>query len=296
MKVLILGATGMLGHKLYQVLGDRYEVYGTVRQDRSVLDRYGFFDRRRIIGNVDAADIGSVRRSLDIVQPDVVINAIGAVKQTAAAKDLASAIRINSILPHDLAILTGNVGSRLITISTDCVFSGVRGDYDESDLPDASDPYGISKRLGESCGPHVLVLRTSIVGRELASRHGLVEWFLSNRGKSVNGYVYAVFNGLTTIALAKLLGHLVAEYPRLGGLYHVSSEPITKFDLLETLNKAFATETLISPSYDVVIDRSLDSSEFRSVTGWHPPGWGEMIEEVAADSSPYETWRLSKRV
>ncbi|HEY2846949.1 MAG TPA: sugar nucleotide-binding protein, partial [Pyrinomonadaceae bacterium] len=203
MKVLILGATGMLGHKLYQDLGQNFEVWGTIRGEVSELDVYGFYNAEKIIGSVDAADIGSVQRALNIACPDVVVNAIGAIKQVAAGNDPIDALTVNSIFPQKLAKLTDHRGARLITVSTDCVFSGKKGNYNETDSPDATDLYGISKRFGEPSGAKVLTLRTSIIGRELRSQHGLVEWFLSQRGTTVPGYVNAVFSGLTTIALAR---------------------------------------------------------------------------------------------
>jgi len=294
MRILIFGATGMLGHKLYQVLGPAFDTWGTVRGNAVDLQRYGFYDRSRIVAGVEASNLESVRQTLEFVAPDVVVNAIGAVKQVPAGEDPDLARSVNSAFPHGLADLMRKGGARLITISTDCVFSGKKGNYSESDIPDATHVYGVSKKLGEPVGENVLVLRTSFVGRELQSRHGIVEWFLSNRGGTVPGYVKAIFSGLTTLSLSHLIEVLIAQHPELSGLYHVSADPISKFDLLVALNQAFATEIDIAASYEVEIDRSLDSSLFRSATGWHPASWSEMVSEMAADPTPYGPWRGSQ--
>jgi dTDP-4-dehydrorhamnose reductase len=291
MRVLIFGATGMLGHKLYQQLSLSFDIYGTVRGQASDLHFYELYDSNKIIGNIDAGDIESVRRALDTAIPDVVVNAIGLVKQLDAVSDPELARAINSDFPQMLARLTRERGSKLIAISTDCVFGGAEGNYTESDIPDATDPYGTSKRAGEPEGPNVLTLRTSIIGREIRNRHGLVEWFLSNAGQAVKGYVNAIFSGLTTLAIGRLVSDLVAYHSALTGLYHVSADPISKYDLLVALNEAFATGTHIEPSDELAIDRSLDSSRFRAATGWKPQTWAEMIRDMAADPTPYDAWR-----
>jgi dTDP-4-dehydrorhamnose reductase len=296
MKVLVLGATGMLGHKLCQELALDFEVYGTVRGDGVDLGRYEILDPEHVIGGTSSEDIGSISRAIQSAEPDVVINGIGAVKQTQAGSEWQSATAINSVLPHNLALLTQDSGARLISVSTDCVFSGRRGNYRETDIPDAEDPYGVSKRLGEPRGGNVLVLRTSIIGRELRSSHGLLEWFLSNRGSTIQGYVDAIFSGLTTVAFARLLRSVIMGHPELSGLYHVSSEPISKYDLLVSLNTAFATKANVLRSSRLKINRSLDSSVFRAATGWRPSGWDEMIAEMTADPTPYERWRGSESI
>ncbi|MFL6374784.1 MAG: dTDP-4-dehydrorhamnose reductase family protein [Pyrinomonadaceae bacterium] len=290
MKVLVLGATGMLGHKLYQELGGNFDVHGTIRGNASDLEHYGFYKLNKIIGGVDAEDPDSIARALDATSPTVVINAVGAVKQVAAGQDPVHALTVNAIFPHKLARLTQERGARLITISTDCVFSGKKGSYTEAEEPDACDLYAISKRFGEPTGANILTLRTSIIGRELSSQHGLADWFLSQRGKTVKGYVKAVFSGLTTIALAHVIADVITRHPDLSGLYHVSAAPISKYDLLIAIDRWFATKTVVEPSNDLVIDRSLDSSAFRMATSWKPATWNEMIAEMAKDETPYDRW------
>jgi dTDP-4-dehydrorhamnose reductase len=279
----------MLGHKLYQELGQRFDVYGTVRGEASELDVYKFYDPDKIIGGVLAEDVESVRRALGFAEPEVVINAIGLVKQLVGLDTQPMEV-VNSVFPKTLAALTAQQGSKLFVISTDCVFSGKRGNYTESDIPDASDPYGVSKLSGEVIGTNVLTLRTSIVGRELRTQHGLVEWFLSQRGKEVKGYVNAIFSGVTTIAFARIIETIIVEKPDLQGLWHVSSSPISKYDLLSEINRIYAADVDIVHSSELDIDRSLNSTRFRRETGLIPIAWPEMISEMAADRTPYDEW------
>lgn len=187
--------------------------------------------------------------------------------------------------------LATDCGFRLITLSTDCVFTGEKGNYTEDDFPDARDLYGISKLLGEINNNNCLTIRTSIIGRELDSAHGLVEWFLSNRGKTIKGYLNAIYSGFPTIILAEILSGIIADSPRLQGIYHVSSDTINKFELLGLLNKYYKANAVIEPFEDFIVDRSLDSSVFRQATGFSPLTWEQMIEYMVSDPTPYETWK-----
>ena len=277
----------MLGHKLVQVLATDADVWATVHSDAESLARPGIIEPSRIIPNTEASDVNSIKSAIDKAEPDVVINAIGIVKQLPTANDVISALSINSIFPHQLARLSGEMGFRGITISTDCVFDGRKGNYSEGDVPDAADLYGKSKQLGEVDAPNFLTLRTSIIGRELGTAHGLVEWFLSNRGGAVKGFTKAVFSGFPTIILAELIGKLIREHPDLRGIYNVSADPIDKYRLLTLLNDAYRANVEITPSDELVIDRSLDSARFREATGFRPAPWPEMIERMAADTTPY---------
>jgi len=289
MRVLILGAGGMLGHKVWQVLRDRFDCRAAVRT-RSPLP---LFEDHRVIDGFDAADFEGVTRLITKIRPEVVVNCIGVVKQLAAAHDPIASITLNSLFPHVVARACGEVGARMIHISTDCVFAGRRGDYAEDDLPDATDLYGRSKLLGEVPSPH-LTIRTSIIGRELRTANGLVEWFLSHRGGSVRGFTKAVFPGVTTTTLANMLATAIEQHPGLHGLYHVAAEAISKYDLLVMLNEAFDAGVAITPDDSVVIDRSLDATRFRSATGLVPPSWPEMIAALAAESPHYERWRKTE--
>jgi dTDP-4-dehydrorhamnose reductase len=290
MRVLIFGISGMLGHKLYQRLGGRFDVLGTLRTGFQSVARFGVFDPDTVIENVDVFDLDSVRRAIEQARPDCVINAVGVIKQLPSAKDVIKTLTINSIFPHRLSELSREFGFRLITISTDCVFDGAKGNYSESDPPDARDLYGMSKLLGETNADNALTIRTSIIGRELDTSHSIVEWFLSNRGGCVNGYTTAIYTGFPTVVMADILADLVARHPDMHGVWHVASDPITKFDLLALVNKYYDAKVRIEPSNEVALDRSLDPSRFRAATGFSPPSWEEMIALMAADSTPYDHW------
>ena len=291
MRILILGAAGMLGHKLWQAYRDRFDAWVTVRSAYRDYARYGLFDAQRMLGGVDAFDFDTIVRAFATVRPDVVINAIGIIKQLPTAKDPIISLTVNSLFPHRLANLCQAAGARLIHISTDCVFSGHKGLYRETDVSDAEDLYGRTKFLGEVSAPGCLTLRTSIIGREMQTTSGLVEWFLSNRGGKVRGYNRAIYSGFTTLALARIIADVLEHHPDLTGVYQVSSEPIDKYTLLCLLRDAFHAPIEITPYPDVQIDRSLDSHRFRAATGFVPPSWPELIGELAADPTPYEQWR-----
>lgn len=291
MRILIFGASGMLGHKLYQQLRSRFEVVGTIRSSFDSISRFDLFEENSIIENVDVLNIESVRRAIEKIKPHVVINAAGVVKQDPASEDVVRTLSINSVFPQHLGELSQHFGFRLITISTDCVFSGAKGNYTEADIADASDLYGISKFLGEVRRNNCLTIRTSIIGREITEDHSLVEWFLSNRGKAVYGYVNAIYSGFPTFVFSEIISTIIFDHPKLCGVYHVSSDPINKCELLSLLNKNYGAGVMIEPYEDFVIDRSLDSSAFGHATGFSPLPWEQMIVQMAADPTPYEEWK-----
>jgi dTDP-4-dehydrorhamnose reductase len=291
MKLLILGGSGMLGHKLLQRLSGDLEVYATVRDDGKRLVQLGLAIGRQIVSGIDVRDDLAIRNVIDRLRPDAVINAVGVIKQLPSSNDVINTLTINSILPHKLGLLSREFGFRLITISTDCVFSGSKGNYSESDLADALDLYGRSKNLGEVTDPNCLTIRSSIIGREISTSHSLIEWFLSNRGSSVKGFANAIYSGFPTIVFADIIGNLLLGHPELSGLYHISSDPIDKFRLLTLVNEVFDAGIAIERDEEFRIDRSLDSTRYRTATGFTPPDWEAMIERMASDPTPYEEWR-----
>lgn len=290
MRVLVVGATGTLGHRLCLEWAERFECYGTGREPVAapVADLLAGVT---LIDGVSAERPESLGTAFQRARPEVVVNCIGAVKQAEAGQQAVPAIRINSLFPHELAALCGEQSARMVHISTDCVFSGNRGNYNEDDVPDATDIYGRSKLLGEVAGDGLLTLRTSLIGRELRGTLGLLEWLISNRGGSVRGFERAVFSGFTTRALAAELAFLIEEHPELDGIWHLAAEPIDKLSLLTKLNDALELGIEIVPDEDVVIDRSLDSSRLGHITGRRPPAWDDMVSELAADETPYEEIR-----
>jgi dTDP-4-dehydrorhamnose reductase len=291
MRVLILGGAGMLGHKLWQVLSSRFDTWVTVRSSYSAYARYDLFDRAKVLGGVDVSDFDSIIRAVSTVRPDVLVNAVGVIKQLPTAKDPIVSLTINSLLPHRLALLARASNARLVHISTDCVFSGNKGMYTESDIPDPTDLYGRSKLLGETNQEGCVTLRTSIIGRELQTTSGLVEWFLGNKGKTVRGYTNAIYTGFPTLHLAHVIADLIEFHPELSGLYQVSSDPISKYDLLCLVRDAYGIPIDVVPYDGICIDRSLDSTKFRTTIGFKSPPWPELVRAMAADPSPYESWR-----
>jgi len=283
MRVLVLGATGMLGNAVLRTLADSvgYEAFGSARSSAPVRSLREDL-RARVQVGIDVERFDTLAGLFDRVRPDAVINCVGLVKQLAEAEDPLAALPINALLPHRLSRLCSLVGARLVHISTDCVFSGAKGCYREGDMPDAQDLYGRSKLLGEVTGDaHAITLRTSIIGHEIGRAHGLVGWFLEQSG-TVNGYRRAIFSGIPTVELACIIRDRVLPNRQLQGLYHVSAAPIDKLSLLQTVALQYRHAVEIIPDDRVNIDRSLDSSRFRNATGYTPPDWPELVRRMHA--------------
>jgi len=290
-RILIIGATGMLGHVLFRHLSanPEYEVFGTSRSIGGLHAVFPSHLTRRFRQYVDADNFDSVIRALASIQPDIVINCIGLIKQLPLSSDPLSAITVNAQLPHRISLISRTAGARMIHISTDCVFNGVRGNYTESDPSCAEDLYGQTKYLGEVTYPHCVTLRTSIIGHELKGGYGLVDWFLAQEG-SVRGFTKAIYSGFPTIELARVISDYILPNQELSGLYHVSSNPISKYELLRIIARRYDKKIAIDPYDDFVIDRSLDSSRFRSLTGYVPPGWDELVEAMFRDYEANKNW------
>ena len=288
MRVVILGGNGMLGHKIWQVFEPEVDTYILARKPYLMYQNYNIFNSDRWIADVDVLHYDKMAKILKALNPNVVLNCVGIVKQSPEAEDPILSISINALFPHRLANLCKDIGSRIIHISTDCVFSGRTGMYKEDDIPDPIDLYGRSKLLGEVCGKNCLTIRTSIIGRELGSHLGLLQWLLNSQNQRVKGYVNAIFSGFTTESLAQILLNIVVNYPSLSGLYHISSEPINKYDLLKRLCDAYKLDVEVEPYKDYYCNRSLDSSIFKELTGFVPPSWDEMITGLMEDNTKYD--------
>jgi len=287
MKILILGGSGMLGHRLWYNLGKKHEVWVTIRSDRNPFPDFPQFPSDHIRFRVDALIFHEVTRALASIQPDLVINCIGLIKQMGhLAMDPLFSISLNSLLPHHVSLICRTANIRMIHISTDCVFSGRKGFYTENDQSDAEDLYGRTKFLGEVYYPHVITLRTSIIGQELKNHFGLIDWFLSQT-ESIYGYQNAIYSGFTTDELSRIIMEYVIPNPDLSGLFHVSSDIISKFDLLKLANDAYHKNIEVMADQDFICDRSLNSMRFRKATGYVPPSWEEMIEEMASNAAIY---------
>ncbi|SPP66211.1 dTDP-4-dehydrorhamnose reductase family protein [Nitrospira lenta] len=284
MKVLVIGASGMLGNAVLRLFAEspEHQAYGSVRSNGALRFLPSHL-HPNVIVDVDVENADNLTRLFAIVQPDMVINCVGLVKQLAEANDPLSAILINALFPHRLAQLCEVAGARLVHLSTDCIFSGTKGMYTETDASDAKDLYGRSKFLGEVNYPHAITLRTSIIGHELNGAHSLVGWFLSQEG-TVKGFKRAIFSGLPTVEIARLIRDHVIPHPELHGLYHVSAKPISKFELLTIVATQYGKSIGIVPDETFVLDRSLDSTRFRAATGFDPAPWPELIRLMHAFS------------
>jgi dTDP-4-dehydrorhamnose reductase len=289
--VLVLGAGGMLGHKVVQTLAAdaALEVHAASR--RAVPP--GFIPAG--VASSTGVDLSAGSRPLRVllerVRPDVIVNAIGAIKQKDLAATIDETFFLNASLPHLLPLLNPNPNGRVIHISTDCVFDGAKGAYREDDGPDAVDVYGRSKAVGEiGYGPHV-TLRTSIIGFEITGHLGLLSWFLKQSpGSAVRGFTKAIFSGLPTVTLSRVIRDTITRHGDLSGLYHVASDPISKYALLGRVNEALDLGCRLEPDDRVKIDRSLDDTRFRQATGTIRPDWEALVDELRNDylSAPYE--------
>lgn len=283
MRVLILGGTGKLGHVSWKALKNDLDVYVTVRSGFAEVENLGIFDKNKTICGFNAENFLLLEEIIRKVSPDVILNCIGIIKQIKESCDPIKSIMINSLFPHKIAALSQKNNFRLIHISTDCVFSGKKGNYSEADDSDPSDLYGRTKLLGEVSEGNVLTLRTSLIGRELNSKYGLLEWFLSQDRKTITGYTKAIFSGFTTDILSSILKDIILNHHDIKGLYHVSSSPISKFDLLMLIKKKMGLNIEIIPDKQFNCDRSLDSSKFCKEANYKPPSWDVMIERLAEE-------------
>lgn len=296
MKILVLGGDGMLGHKVLQVLYERYAdtlctIRGRVDDERH--RSIDLFRSVRAIEGVDSLDLASLDSLLLDLKPQVTVNCVGVIKQRDAAKEAIPSITINALLPHRLAAVCAQWGGRLVHFSTDCVFSGRRGNYTEKDVSDAEDLYGRTKFLGEVNAANALTLRTSIIGRELFHRQSLLEWSLGQRGKTLRGFTRALYSGVTTNHLAKLVATVIGQHSELSGLYQVTSKIISKCELLCLINEAYGLGQTVVPDDEFFCDRSLVGSKFERATGLVCPPWPELVAELAEDPTPYDKWRGS---
>ena len=277
MKVLVLGVTGMLGNAMFRSFAEdtKYEAFGSARST-CACRHFGEALATRLLTGVDVENPDSIVRTLAAVRPHAVVNCIGLVKQHIDSGDPLQAVPINTLFPHRLAILCQATGARLVHISTDCVFSGAKGNYVETDSPDAHDLYGRTKLLGEVDHPHAITLRTSIIGHELTGDRSLLGWFLAQQGP-VKGFTKAFFSGLPTVELSRVVRDIVLPRPELRGLYHVGGPRISKYELLRLVAETYGKAIEIVPDDKLAIDRSLKSDHFRAATGYVAPAWPRLV-------------------
>lgn len=282
MRILILGGDGMLGHQLFRHFKEKHDVRVTVRLGREAYEGYRLFEQGTAFCGIDARQTDALLEVIADFRPEAVVNAVGIVKQRSEAKEVIPSLEINSLLPHRLAAVCRAIGVRLVHLSTDCVFSGRKGNYCEMDFSDAADLYGRTKFLGEVSESHCLTLRTSMIGPELSRKTGLLEWFLAQRGQTVKGFTKAIFSGFPTSELARIVERVLVDVPTVHGVYHVAARPISKYDLLTLIRDRLRLPITIERDSTFECDRSLDASRFHRDTGYSPPTWEVMIDDMAS--------------
>jgi dTDP-4-dehydrorhamnose reductase len=290
MRILILGVSGLIGHKLFQKLSARFgDVHGTLHGGRQRFEECGLFRGPEISENVDVLDFEQLELILQVINPDVVLNCAGITKRRAEVNDPLYAIAVNSLFPHKLAAWSRDHGKRVIHFSTDCVFDGATGGYTEASPTTGKDPYGQTKALGEIRYDHALTIRSSFVGRELAVHSELLDWFLQQRGKTIKGFTQAWYTGISTLEMARIVGDIIEIHPDLSGLYQLSIErPVSKYDLLCMARDAFNFDVEIVPDHSFEIRPTLDSTLLRSKIDVALPTWPDMMRSLAAEKEPYK--------
>ena len=269
----------MLGFALHRILQDSgWETFGCVRSN--VRSSHPWCRGLEYVTHVDAENFPSVTRALAQVEPDVVINAMGVNSLAAVDGDFHRMLAVNAVLPRRLDCLAGEGKFFFVHFSSDGVFSGRDGNLDEHAVPDADDPYGVSKFLGEPGGSRSLVLRTSLIGRSLCGGQSLLDWLLRQRG-TVAGFTRVIFSGLTVDEIGSVINGMLQQGPLPSGVHHLSGNAISKFDLIKKLAAAWGMHDLeVRPSDSPVCDRSLDSRRLRHLIGYVPPDWDRMIEKA----------------
>lgn len=292
-RVVVLGGAGMLGHKLFQRLRERFPgTICTTRNDvrQAPFDRVDLLHGDDVISGVDVIDVERLHEIIAPLRPDYIVNCVGLIKQRDESKSAIPSITVNSLLPHRLAAIVREWGGRVIHFSTDCVFSGKRGGYTEQDDADAIDLYGRSKFLGEVTTENALTLRTSIIGRELVEHKSLLDWFLSQNHKTVKGFKRVIYAGVTTNQMAEVVTDVIRRDPPLSGLYQVVSDPISKYDLLCLLRDTYRLDIEIVPDETIVSDRSMKGDKLRDAIGYHSPPWQVLVKNLSDDPTPYDRW------
>ena len=292
-RFLILGATGMFGHKAFEACATAADTFACVRGDEVAAEALRVFPQGALVPHVDVEQPETVRAAIVRVRPTVVINAVGVIKQLKEAKDRRLSIAVNALFPHLLAGMCADAGAKLIHLGTDCVFNGRRGGYTEQDVPDAEDVYGLTKYLGEVDAAPALTLRTSIIGHGIRPNASLIDWFVSQGGRTVKGFTGAIYSGLPTVVLCREILRVLREHRDLTGIYQVSADPISKYDLLNLVRSQYGLDIAIEPSGDLVLDRSLDSTAYRTATGFRPPDWPDLVAAMHQDYLEHSYYRTT---
>jgi len=280
LRILILGGTGMLGHTLWQYFSSRFpDTYTTIRQSRKAYEKYELFTGDKVIDSVDTIDFRMLTGIMKCIKPDFILNCIGITKRRKEADMPIHSITLNALFPHKLVEWGRNNSAKIVNFSTDCVFDGEHGNYTEESPTNAADLYGKTKALGEIQGENALTLRSSFIGAELHEGTELLEWFLSQTG-TVKGFKNAIYSGLTTLELSRIVENILVNHADVTGIYNISSEPISKFDLLMLIKEKMHMGVEIVPDETVHYNRSLDSTKFRKEFNYTPLTWEAMVDEL----------------
>ena len=282
MKILILGSNGLVGNTItrYFFEKENYQTIAILRDCTKLkLFHKKFHQKFLVIENI--LDYEETKKIIKSVKPDILINCLGITNKEMKINpmQIEKFITINSLFPHWLQRLCSNIDARLIHFSTDCIFSGNKGFYSENDIPDPPDIYGRSKLLGELNYENTLTIRKSVIGHELASKKGLLEWFLA-QNNYVQGYKNVIFSGITVLELARLIDTYIIPRSDLKGILNISGQSISKFDLLKILANVYNKSIEIIPNESMNINRTLNGSQFNKLTGYRISSWSSLIKSM----------------
>ena len=278
MKILILGADGMIGHKMAQSLS-HFDLYLNSRSHSNYLQEYF---PNSTLSNFDFLN-QKIEDLLEKTSPDYIINAVG-ITIRRGASDNYETIFLNSQLPKKIDFWCKENKKKQIHFSTDCVFSGDKGNYNDLDLPDTKDNYGKSKGEGEINSKSTLTIRSSMIGREIYNKTELLEWVISNKNKKIKGFDNVIYSGVTTFWMSKTVNEIIKNYPDLYGIYNISSPPISKYNLITIINTYFNLNIEIERDSSYYSNKSLNSDRFFSETNFKKPNWDEMLSNLYLDS------------
>lgn len=288
MRILILGISGLIGHKLFQELSEDFEVFGTLHKSKRQYGDIHLFSGQNAIENINVSEFEILKGVLYAINPDVILNCVGITKRKSEINDACKVLTINSVFPHRLANWAEINQKRVIHFSTDCVFNGEIGNYKETSLTNAEDVYGKTKALGEIDYKHTLTIRSSFIGQELFEKTELLDWFLSQNGNQIKGFRKTLYSGVSTIIMARVVKNIILNYPNLFGLYQLAPEkPISKYDLLCIAKEAFNVNVEIIPEDEQIHLPTLDGSKLRNEINLIIPTWHEMMNELSSQRSYY---------
>lgn len=283
MRILVLGGSGMWGHQVFLKMKKHFgvgQVACTLHKPVSHFAKFGIYEGCKVYDRADFSDFNQATKVLQDYQPTIILNCVGLTPRKHDIQNQELYRKVNSELPYHLLQWAQKNSARLIHFSTDCVFSGKKGEYTEADIPDATDVYGSSKAKGEINDPSALTLRLSKIGREIEYKTELLEWFLAQRGKAAQGFSKAFYSGLTTNFMAKELIRIIEKFPNLNGLYQISSQKISKYELLKLINQTFDCQVEIQEKSDYAVDKSLNCELYIQKTGFQKPTWPDMLLEL----------------